>query len=170
MMSWWPALGSELNPRRPRCEEGSTHIMRFICDGVSGWVTLCFTLNLFLRAYVKLVCVWCRKLGFYGVNTSEYLSPCHVTGPRVVNNHYGRLKLTLEQAIKAQAGSRGIALSLTSTLGGGGRSTPRPGRFTSEKETRYPFYRRLGGPQGRSGRVLRISPPPGFDPRGFTFG
>ena len=32
-------------------------------------------------------------------------------------------------------------------------------------ETRYPLYRRLGGPQGRSGRVRKISPPPGFDPR-----
>ena len=29
----------------------------------------------------------------------------------------------------------------------------------------YPLYRRLGGPQGRSGRVRKISPPPGFDPR-----
>jgi hypothetical protein len=26
----------------------------------------------------------------------------------------------------------------------------------------YPLYRRLGGPQGRSGRVWKISPPPGF--------
>jgi hypothetical protein len=31
--------------------------------------------------------------------------------------------------------------------------------------TRHPFYRRLGGPQGRSGRVRKISLPPGFDPR-----
>jgi hypothetical protein len=31
--------------------------------------------------------------------------------------------------------------------------------------TRYPLYRRLGGPQGRSGRGRKISPPPGFDPR-----
>ena len=30
---------------------------------------------------------------------------------------------------------------------------------------RYPLYRRLGGPQDRSGRVRKISPPPGFDPR-----
>jgi hypothetical protein len=30
---------------------------------------------------------------------------------------------------------------------------------------RYPLYRRLGGPQGRSGRVRKISPPLGFDPR-----
>jgi hypothetical protein len=31
----------------------------------------------------------------------------------------------------------------------------------------YPLerHRRLGGPQGRSGRVRKISPPPGFDPR-----
>ena len=31
--------------------------------------------------------------------------------------------------------------------------------------TRYPLYRRLGGPQGRSGRVRNVSSPPGFDPR-----
>jgi hypothetical protein len=31
--------------------------------------------------------------------------------------------------------------------------------------TRYPVYRRLGGPQGQSGRVRKISPPTGFDPR-----
>jgi hypothetical protein len=28
--------------------------------------------------------------------------------------------------------------------------------------TQYPLYRRLSRPQGRSGRVLKISPPPGF--------
>jgi len=33
--------------------------------------------------------------------------------------------------------------------------------------TRYPLYRRLGGPQDRSGRLWKISPPPGFDPRTF---
>jgi hypothetical protein len=26
--------------------------------------------------------------------------------------------------------------------------------------TRYPLYRRLGGPQGRAEQVLKISPPP----------
>jgi len=36
--------------------------------------------------------------------------------------------------------------------------------FTPGK-TRYPLYRGLGGPQGRSGQVRKISPPPGFDPR-----
>ena len=32
-------------------------------------------------------------------------------------------------------------------------------------KTRYPLYRRLCGPQGRSGRVREISPSPVFDPR-----
>ena len=37
-----------------------------------------------------------------------------------------------------------------------------PRRFTPGKKARY---KRLGGPQGRSGPVRKISPPPGFDPR-----
>jgi hypothetical protein len=32
-------------------------------------------------------------------------------------------------------------------------------------KTRYPLYRRLCGPQGRSGWVRNIWPPPGFDPQ-----
>jgi hypothetical protein len=32
-------------------------------------------------------------------------------------------------------------------------------------KTRYPLSRRLGGPQARSGRMQKISPPPGFDRR-----
>jgi hypothetical protein len=32
-------------------------------------------------------------------------------------------------------------------------------------KTRYQLHRRLGGPQGRSGRVQKILPPPEFDPR-----
>ena len=31
--------------------------------------------------------------------------------------------------------------------------------------TRYPLYRRLVRPQGRYGKVRKISPPLGFDPR-----
>jgi hypothetical protein len=40
--------------------------------------------------------------------------------------------------------------------------TPRLGRFTPRKGTQYPLYSRLDGPQGRSGQVRKISPPPGF--------
>ena len=55
-------------------------------------------------------------------------------------------------------------LSLVSALDGvvGQRHAPAalpPGK------TRYPLYRRLRGPQGRSGRARKISPPPGFDSR-----
>ena len=32
-------------------------------------------------------------------------------------------------------------------------------------ESRYALYRRLGGLRGRYGRLRKISPPPGFDPR-----
>ena len=32
-------------------------------------------------------------------------------------------------------------------------------------KTQYPLYKRLGGPQSRSGRMRKNSPPPGFDPR-----
>ena len=32
------------------------------------------------------------------------------------------------------------------------------------REARYPLYRRLGGPQSRSGRCGKSRPPPGFDP------
>ena len=39
-----------------------------------------------------------------------------------------------------------------------------PAALPSEK-TRYSLYRRLVSPQGRSGRVRKISPSPGFDPR-----
>ena len=55
-------------------------------------------------------------------------------------------------------------LSLSSAFDRGGWSTPRSGRFTPEK-TQYVLYRRLGGPQERSGNEWKISPPPGFDPR-----
>jgi len=58
---------------------------------------------------------------------------------------------TLQQIMKAQRRSRDIALSSTSALFGGGWSMPRPGCFTPEKKSQYLLYRRLGGPQGRSG-------------------
>ena len=42
-------------------------------------------------------------------------------------------------------------------------TTPRP--LHPLGKTRYPLYRRLGGPQCRCGRVRKMSPPPAFDPR-----
>jgi len=63
---------------------------------------------------------------------------------------------------KAQRGSRGIALLFLEPgryMGTGGhRHAP---AVLPPENTRYPLYRRLGGPRGRSGR--KISPSPGFD-------
>jgi len=81
------------------------------------------------------------------------------------------IKCTLVQALRLCAGrtvhrgSRSIALLF---LDHGTRraegSATRPGRFLPPGKTRYPLYRRVGGPQGHSGQVRKISPPPGFDP------
>ena len=83
-----------------------------------------------------------------------------------------RVKCTLVQALRlwtgrtAHRGSRGIALRFLdhgTRRGWGVSVTPWP-LFTPGK-TRYPLYRRVGGPQGRCGQVRKISPPQGFDPR-----
>ena len=55
-------------------------------------------------------------------------------------------------------------LSLASALEGVGVQGHAPAVLPAEN-TRYPLCRRLRGPQGRSGRMRKISPPAGFDPR-----
>ena len=83
------------------------------------------------------------------------------------------MKCTLLQALGlctgriAHRGSRVIALLFLDhgTRRGIERSAARPGRSLPPGKTRYPFYRRLCGPQGRSGQVRKISPTPVLDPR-----
>jgi hypothetical protein len=60
---------------------------------------------------------------------------------------------------KALRESRGISLLCfqTSALEGDELPASRPGRILPPGKTRYPFYRRLGGLQGRSGQVRKIS-------------
>ena len=83
-----------------------------------------------------------------------------------------KVKCTLAQALRlctgrtARRGSRGMALLFLDhdtrrSEGSASRTSPSlpPGK------TPYPFYRKLGGPQGRSGQVRKISPPPVFEPR-----
>ena len=75
-----------------------------------------------------------------------------------------QVKFALERAMKSQ---RRVEVSLYSFLSLGARwgwvvnATSRP-LYNQEKE---PVPRRLGGPQGRSKRVRKISSPLGFDPR-----
>ena len=45
---------------------------------------------------------------------------------------------------------------------GGRRHAP---AALSPGKTQYSLYSRLGGPEGRTELVRKISPPPGFDPR-----
>jgi len=45
---------------------------------------------------------------------------------------------------------------MTAALEGGECSTARPGRNLPSGKSRCPFYRRLGGPQGRSGRAENL--------------
>jgi len=47
---------------------------------------------------------------------------------------------------------------MTAALEGGEWSAARPGRTIPQGKTRYPFYRRLGGPHGRSGRAEILVP------------
>ena len=47
---------------------------------------------------------------------------------------------------------------MTAALEGGEWSAARPGRTLPPGKTGYPFYRRLGGPQGRSGRAENLVP------------
>jgi hypothetical protein len=75
----------------------------------------------------------------------------------------GKGKFVHEQTTKAQKGRR-ATLSLTSALGGVGGQRHDAAALLPRK-TWYPLYRRLGGSESRSGRVRKMSPPPGFDPR-----
>jgi len=61
----------------------------------------------------------------------------------------------------AQRVGRGIALLFReggTRRGGGEWLAARPGRTLLPGKTRYPFYRRLDGPQGRSGRAENLVP------------
>ena len=97
-----------------------------------------------------------KYLNFHGVSYLEIIK--------------GKKKKDKFRPITSHEGPEGeyryrSTFSLTSALDRNGWLTSLPGRFTCRNETRCPFYRRLGGPQGRSGRVRKISSPQGFDPR-----
>jgi hypothetical protein len=53
---------------------------------------------------------------------------------------------------------------MTTVLEGGEGSASGPGRSLPPGMSRYPLYRRMGGPQGWPGQVRKISPQPEFDP------
>jgi hypothetical protein len=73
-----------------------------------------------------------------------------------------KFKFSLEVVTKSQRGVQVYIYSffnLSTRWVGGQRHAPAP---LPPGKTRYPLHRRLGGPQGRSGRVRQISPPTGI--------
>ena len=105
---------------------------------------------------------WTVQCGGYrsdvcGTLSDRRVSVVQSTVSQVLYRRGKKVKCTLVQALRlctgrtAYRGSRGIALPFHDD----GRSLP-PGK------ARYPLYRRLVGPQGRSGQVRKISPPPGI--------
>ena len=89
---------------------------------------------------------------------------CHYRGKKIKCTLVHSLRLCIGRTV--YRGSRGIALPFLehgTRRRWGVSFTPR--RSLPSGKTPYPLYRMLGGPQGRSGQVRKISPPPGFDPR-----
>jgi len=70
-----------------------------------------------------------------------------------------KIKLSRYKPGVAQTVDRGIALLFHDPGTRRGEwSAARPGRILPPGKTRYPFYRRLGGPQCRSGRAENLVP------------
>jgi len=82
-----------------------------------------------------------------------------------------QIKCTLVQALRlciSRTADRGVEVYLysflTTAIEGGEGSASRPGHSLLPGRTCSQSYRRLGGPEGRSGQVRQISRQPGFDP------
>ena len=112
-------------------------------------------------------CCWNRARPWHASELVSFL-----VGLRIYQNP-GILRVKIKHNVHPRTGhvrpegeqTHSFTLSLTSAIGGGGwvvNVSTLP-QFTPGRKTRYPLYRRLGGPQGRlDGR--KISSPPGFDP------
>ena len=104
-----------------------------------------------------------RRTSYYFNPESMGIFARHQFAP---SRNVKKAKCPLVQALRLCAGrtahsvSRGIALLfLDHWLEGGEGSASLPGRSLPQGKTRYPLYRRLGGPQWRSGQLRKISPP-----------
>jgi hypothetical protein len=105
---------------------------------------------------MKMEQTQCSETSAYRIQT---------TGNHPEESIKGKVKFTLLEALRlctgrtAHRGSRGTALPfLDHAIRRGEGSASRLGRSLPPEKTRYPLYRRLGGPQGRSGQVPKISP------------
>jgi hypothetical protein len=75
---------------------------------------------------------------------------------------YIKVKFPLEQTMKVHGGGYSF-FNLGTRWGVRGQRHAQAALPLGR--TQYPLYRRLGRPQGWSGQVCKILPPPGFDPQ-----
>jgi hypothetical protein len=78
-----------------------------------------------------------------------------------------KVKFALEQATKAQRGGKRYSstLSLTSAVNEVGGQRHAPATLPPGERPGTHCVGGVGGPQGRSGRIQKILPPPAFDPQ-----
>jgi len=107
---------------------------------------------------LTLTLTMCNNYSFRSNNGCTNGPQCHIHTYIVILLYNYEIKVKVKWSRYrpgvAQRVGRGIALLFHdrgTRRGWVVSSTPRP-QFTAMKETRYPFYRRLGGPQDRSGR------------------
>jgi len=168
---------TNLGKKRVLSCNGATEIKFFICgtnsftykcetnavqsvQPIPSWRKLITNTLLLIFIDCRLHFKNCRRIKFVEQTTSIARSVRSLS-PKLI-----KVKYTLVQALSlctgrtAHRGSRVIALLFLdygTRMGEG--SASRPGRSLPTGNTRYPLYRRLGGSQGRSGLVQKISPP-----------
>ena len=110
-----------------------------------------------------------RKGGVWFLAGSGELHNLWASSDVVTNDQWKRLKWEVKgkgvgkfQPRTSHKVPEGVKLLPFSSFNFGARwgwcSTPRPGFFNPGNEILYPWYRKLVGPQGRSGWVQKISP------------
>jgi len=78
----------------------------------------------------------------------------HIRHGTLVLQCYKKVKWShYRPGVTQRVGNVWLYSSITAVLEGGEWSAARPGRTLPPGKTRYPFYRRLGWPHGRSGRA-----------------
>jgi len=102
---------------------------------------------------IKLLGFRCRKwikLMFFIIGSFEPRNP-RIPSKKVKCSRY-------RPDVVQRVGRGTLYSSMTAALEGGEWSAARPGRTLPPGKSRYPFYRRLGGPQGWSGRAENLVP------------
>jgi hypothetical protein len=128
-------------------------------------VCLCLPCRLLVAAWCCVFYCNLLTLHFYNRNCGNWghLNVRSVCTPACFSN-IGRFHPFIGHEGLQGEQSYSSTLFLTLALEGGEGSASLPGRTLPPGKTRYPLYRRLGGPQGQSGQVRKMSPPPAFDP------